>query len=89
MLSRSKVAPAVGVATMSFPAKSLAVSSETCAMPSPAFIVYASVWRVALSRVITSETEAQELADRGYERSKLFRWDTTANATVDVYRKLL
>jgi len=43
----------------------------------------------ALEFLITSETEAQELADRGYERSKLFRWDTTANATVDVYRKLL
>lgn len=43
----------------------------------------------ALKFLLTNEIEARELANRGYERSKLFRWDTTAAATIDVYRKLL
>ena len=42
----------------------------------------------ALDFLLTSESEAQKLADRGYQRSKTFSWDATAAATVDVYRKL-
>ncbi|HBU41034.1 MAG TPA: glycosyltransferase family 1 protein, partial [Acidimicrobiaceae bacterium] len=42
----------------------------------------------ALDFLLTSESEAQKLADRGYQRNKTFSWDATAAATVDVYRKL-
>ena len=43
----------------------------------------------ALDFLLTRESEADELANRGYQRSKTFSWDATAAATVDVYRKLM
>ena len=43
----------------------------------------------ALQFLLTDVAAAQQIADSGYERSKLFRWDKTATATVEIYRKLI
>ena len=43
----------------------------------------------ALARLIIDKSAAQEIGDAGYQRSKLFTWDKSASATVDIYRKLL
>ena len=50
-----------------------------------------SVYEVseALELLLSSESDAHKIANRGYERSKMFSWDATASATVNVYRKLM
>lgn len=43
----------------------------------------------ALQTLLSDQTAAQQIADAGYERSKMFRWDKAATATVEIYRKLI
>ncbi len=43
----------------------------------------------ALTDLVSDKTAAKQIADSGYQRSKLFGWDKAASATVDIYRKLL
>ncbi len=43
----------------------------------------------ALKFLVDDKTAAQRIANNGYERSKLFRWDKTAAATVEIYRKMI
>jgi glycosyltransferase involved in cell wall biosynthesis len=43
----------------------------------------------ALRTVLTDHHFARELAQRGFERSTAFSWDSAASATVAVYRSLL
>ena len=43
----------------------------------------------ALRAILSDQRFAQELAQRGYERSTAFSWDSAASATVAVYRSLL
>ena len=43
----------------------------------------------ALRVVLSDRRFARELAQRGYERSSAFSWDSAASATVGVYRSLL
>lgn len=43
----------------------------------------------ALQSLLSDTTAARQIADNGYERSKMFGWDTAATATVEIYRKLI
>ena len=43
----------------------------------------------ALTHLLNDKSAAQEIADAGYQRSKLFSWDKAASTTVEIYRKLL
>ena len=43
----------------------------------------------ALTLLLRDKSAAQQIAEAGYQRSKLFTWDKAASATVDIYRKLL
>ena len=62
------------------------VAGDAALMVDPASVHEVSE---ALDFLLTSESEADEIANRGYQRSKTFSWDATAAATVDVYRKLM
>jgi len=42
-----------------------------------------------LQFLLSDTTAARQIADGGYERSKMFRWDKAATATVEIYRKLI
>jgi glycosyltransferase involved in cell wall biosynthesis len=45
--------------------------------------------RVAIERVVTSDSHRKSLITRGRERLKCFSWDRCAIETLDVYRKLV
>src|SRR5207245_1622589 len=43
----------------------------------------------ALERLLTDRAFAEELGRRGIERAAMFSWETTARATIDVYRVVI
>jgi glycosyltransferase involved in cell wall biosynthesis len=41
-----------------------------------------------LLRLLSSESIRKDLIEKGYQRVKLFSWDTTVTKTIDVYKSL-
>ena len=42
----------------------------------------------ALGRILTTPSLAEELRERGLERSRTFSWERTARETIDVYERV-